>query len=167
MRDATAKALGANLANRSDVALVRQGLYAGPLPSRPSYPGPTGTQAVQCSNVPTVTPSPAQPVQQAYQWYVLEAVISFTTNAEAIGIKTENWGSKKVDCTVTDWTARQLLPSELPEALRIAGEQLAQPRGGGRPGGARVVSTRVYQGPSATKPKLPASWGKQECGKPY
>lgn len=159
LRDETAKAMRADAGKRSDVVPVRQEIYAGPSTIRPTYPGPSGVKAVQCGSVTTVTP-------QIRQWYVLEAVITFTTNAQVIG-KTNAisvWGWKKMDCTATSWSALQLLPSELPEALRIEGEQLAKPRAI-YPSGARVVSTRVYQGPSATQLKTPAY--KQECGKPY
>jgi hypothetical protein len=58
MRDESDKALRANVSNRSDVALVRRGLYKGPLPSRPTYPGPTGAKAVQCTTVAATTPTP-------------------------------------------------------------------------------------------------------------
>jgi hypothetical protein len=159
LRDETAKAMRADASNRSDVVPVRQDIYAGPSTIRPTYPGPTGLKAVQCGSVTTVIPQPRQ-------WYVLEVSISFTSKAAEIGKTTaiSIYGWKKVDCTATSWSTLRLLPSELQEALRIAGEQMAQPRAI-YPSGARVVSTRVYQGPSATQLKTPAY--KQECGKPY
>ncbi|WP_395700146.1 hypothetical protein [Aquabacterium sp.] len=55
MIDASTKALGAQSAGRSAVALVRRGFYAGPLPTRPTYTGPSGAKAVVCSAPPTPT----------------------------------------------------------------------------------------------------------------
>jgi hypothetical protein len=57
MRTATDQALRANVANRTDVVLVRRGLYAGPLPARPTYTGPTGLKAVQCTAAAPAVPA--------------------------------------------------------------------------------------------------------------
>ena len=61
MRDETAKAMRADAGNRNEVVPVRQRIYTGPVQSRPTYTGPTGTKAVQCVSVPTTTPSPTAP----------------------------------------------------------------------------------------------------------
>ncbi len=61
MRDDTARAMRADAGNRNEVVPIRQRIYTGPVQSRPTYTGPTGTKAVQCVSVPTTTPSPTAP----------------------------------------------------------------------------------------------------------
>ena len=60
MRDASDQALRTGTATRTDLKLESRRLYAGPLPARPTYSGPTGLKAIQCGSAPTppaVTPT--------------------------------------------------------------------------------------------------------------
>jgi len=125
-----------------------------------------------CTQAPPGTGSttPSTPVQpatpQTLQWYVLEAVAGFTTNAGVSGA-----GITHEDCKVTYWAAYGLWPSELQGRLRSIEKDVlslaAVPLSATNPS-VRLLSSRVYQGPSASELKPPA-WPpyKLQCSAPY
>ncbi|WP_173060862.1 hypothetical protein [Sulfurimicrobium lacus] len=107
-------------------------------------------------------PTTVQPTQQTRQWYVLEAVAGFTV----CDLGSTCTAAHKVPCTLTYWAAYGLMQSELQAALQGVGKDLMGLVGGYE--NARLVSTRVYQGPSTTQLKTPVSGppSKLECKKP-
>ena len=106
--------------------------------------------------------APATPAQQTRQWYVLEAMAGFNV----CDLGSTCTAAHKVPCTLTYWAAYGLMQSELQEALQRIGKDLMGLVGGYE--NARLVSTRVYQGPSATQLKTPVSGppSKLECRNP-
>jgi len=93
-------------------------------------------------------------------------VAGFTTNAGVSGA-----GIKHEDCRVTYWAAYGLWPSELQGRLRSIEKDVlslaAVPLSANNPS-VRLLSSRVYQGPSASELKPPA-WPpyKLQCSAPY
>lgn len=114
------------------------------------------------SKTTKVKPPPATPAQQTRQWYVLEAMAGFNV----CDLGSTCTAAHKVPCTLTYWAAYGLIQSELQEALQRIGKDLMGLVRGYE--NARLVSTRVYQGPSATLLKTPVSGSpsKLECRKP-
>jgi RHS repeat-associated protein len=122
----------------------------------------TSVSPTDGSKTTKVKPPPAAPAQQTRQWYVLEAMAGFNV----CDLGSTCTAAHKVPCTLTYWAAYGLMQSELQEALQRIGKDLMGLVGGYE--NARLVSTRVYQGPSATQLKTPVSGppSKLECRKP-
>jgi RHS repeat-associated protein len=116
-----------------------------------TQPGVTVKPPDSKPTIPNVKPPPATPVQQTRQWYVLEAVASF----EVCDLGSTCPASRRVPCTLTYWAAYGLSQTDLQGALQRIGKDLMGIVKGYE--NARLVSTRVYEGPSAAQLKTPVT----------
>jgi hypothetical protein len=128
--------------DRTDVRLVRQQFYAGPVASKPTYPGTARSQCEGTSRTPSPAPGNAPAKPETGNWYLFEMVFAYTA------------GLEHKACTRTSYYVSGATDPKA--TAQRAAEQMLWVFKSTRPD-ARIVSTRVVAGPSASNPVWPPS----------